>query len=42
MWHRGDAESAHVSSICAWVKPRELRKHVTTLQREIAMTKGTP
>ena len=42
MWHRGDAESAHVSSICARVKPRELRKHVTILQREIAMTKATP
>ena len=28
--------------ICARVKPRELRKHVTILQREIAMTKGPP
>ena len=42
MWHRLDAESAHVSSICARVKPRELRKHVTILQREIAMTKAMP
>ena len=42
MWHRGDAELAHVSSICARVKPRELRKYVTILQREIAMTKAPP
>ena len=39
-WHRGDAESAHCVVNLRAGNARELRKHVTILEREIAMAKA--